>query len=333
VSIFFRMPEIYIQEACLGRARMRAGRDPVCYLIKWQGYDDLGDVTCEPPTNVLVPRVEAPLLDQRSDTFRTDLRVLLAKYLESPQGAKAKAKGSAQKRKRVVVDEDTDTERSGADSESPAPASPTPPPPSTPPAPRACPDAPPGDVVIQGRWISVTAHRQYVRADAGDPDAEWGALFVSVTKPHMNPGIAFAHPASLVAPGVAYTTDAPPLYGSVEACSRDGGIGWFFHELSGISLGGRRHPHAAPVGGFQAGDAVGLVVHRPTGTAYLVRNGAGIGRLVLGKAPVPAGMGFFVHLCPGDVLELCPSPPDVAAFAQAEGLYQFDPDGPDDQGQ
>jgi len=33
------------------------------------------------PTNVLVPRVEAPLLDQRSDTFRTDLRVLLAKYL------------------------------------------------------------------------------------------------------------------------------------------------------------------------------------------------------------------------------------------------------------
>jgi len=43
------MPEIYIQEACLGRARMRAGRDPVCYLIKWQGYAEARPRTVEAP--------------------------------------------------------------------------------------------------------------------------------------------------------------------------------------------------------------------------------------------------------------------------------------------
>lgn len=63
----------------------------------------------------------------------------------------------------------------------------------------------------------------------------------------------------------------------------------------GISLGGRRHPHAAPVGGFQAGDAVGLVVHRPTGTAYLVA-GSGEGRE--SRSPRDAGGGVADSLPP-----------------------------------
>ena len=41
----------------------------ICYLIKWVGYNELEDITSEPPANVKVPKVETPLLDQGKDDF------------------------------------------------------------------------------------------------------------------------------------------------------------------------------------------------------------------------------------------------------------------------
>lgn len=40
--------QAYVQEACLGRVRTKKGKKTILYLIKWQDYDKLADITCEP---------------------------------------------------------------------------------------------------------------------------------------------------------------------------------------------------------------------------------------------------------------------------------------------
>ena len=49
---------------------MKKGKFKICYLVKWEGYDKVVDITCEPSHNVLVEKHEDPLLDQAEQSFQ-----------------------------------------------------------------------------------------------------------------------------------------------------------------------------------------------------------------------------------------------------------------------
>eukprot|EP00667_Euglena_gracilis_P014958 EG_transcript_15523 len=256
--------QAYVQEACLGRVRTKKGKKTILYLIKWQDYDKLADITCEPPDNVLVQRVEEPLLDQASEDFRKDLAALLKKYLESHPSTKSPVKAP---KRRIVADDDAEDAAEPAPKKKPAPSAGA----SKVPAGGAavdkwpallggasCPLAP--DVERTGDRYTVTKYRQFVLLPPTEEDGkDWVGVFMKVQVAKLNPGLVFSHPKCLLGPAPPDSL-TPPLYGSVDGASRDGGVGWFFHHESGVSIDGIRCAKSDQVPAFVEGDTVGLVV-------------------------------------------------------------------------
>lgn len=316
----------YVQEACLGRVQMRRTRK-MCYLVKWLGWDALGDITSEPPENVLVAKVEHPLLDQTAKTFQEDLKALLDDYLAQHPGSSSPAtaedsESSDQEEKEVappvkapprksqvpeppVAKRRKTTESKATSSLFVSKASSASGHTTTQPAHTAVPAHPSAqeDVSIRGATYSVM-RRQFLVVE--DPPAPLPgprvALFLRVDHAQMNPGLCWT-----TRPSLCYDSSNPDcsiLEASVDHISQHFGMGWFYHEMSGVSLGGYRHQKVAR---FQQGDVIGLVVDTNKNVGYCIQNGEAVLRV-----PFPSStsqpMVFAIHLCRGDEVTLCAPP-------------------------
>eukprot|EP00667_Euglena_gracilis_P018750 EG_transcript_19954 len=314
------MPEEFIQEACLGRVKVRKARKPIHYLIKWQGYDKVKHITCEPPDNVFVQRVEHPLLDQASSSFATDLAVLLKRYHETcpPQSSTPSTKPEKATKQQIVVEECS--EGSGK----------TPPKRATAPQRRAEPPRKrskasedplrsllaPGVQKVGDRF-SVSETRQFVLLPQHDEKyLAYVSIFAVVRSAKGNPGLVYSHPEHLAASNVKPDAGVP-LQGTVDSASKAGGVGWFHHPFSGISVDGGRCGGAPDIPSFAEGDTIGLVIDMLTPYAFLAKNGRTIARVAFARSSCrETGLRFALHLCPGDELEV---------VEQHRPLFLYDP--------
>eukprot|EP00668_Euglena_longa_P001611 GGOE01001902.1.p1 GENE.GGOE01001902.1~~GGOE01001902.1.p1 ORF type:complete len:253 (+),score=19.04 GGOE01001902.1:118-876(+) len=224
------------------------------------------------PDNVLVQRVEQPLLDQASASFQSDLAVLLKRYLESHPPSKSSGKVV---KRHIVADDDNED---GGESQ-----------PNKKPKSKiqqmadevgCSPDTIPQlvgnlapDVQKTGSQYAVTKFRQYILLPQPEEDKDWVGVFATLHSAKMNPGVVFSNPKHLLGPATV-TGPNTPLCGSVDSASRGGGVGWFFHPQSGISIDGIRCAKSDDVPAFGEGDTIGLVIDLRASTAYLVHGDA-----------------------------------------------------------
>jgi hypothetical protein len=314
----------YYQEACLGSVTVLRGKERRRYLIKWRGFETLGDITCEPPDNVRVPKKEEPSLDQSDDAFAERLAAVLAEYQRAKQAGelpvsedekeaeeeeeedKEGAEGTCKEAKGKRVRATSSNAPGGKARRTRGPAS----------DPQPKPDPTSLAPCVRGSSYTVPV-RQFVVVDgpAVCREGPLAALFLTITTAVLNPGLGYALRADLRGPEGG-NPDEPPLQGGVDGMSAHGGFGWFFHRQSGVSLRGRRqHDHAAfPCLTFAEGDTVGVVVAHDAGVGYCVHNGRTVFRVAF--TPVHSEpMAFALHLCPDDEVSVVPAPGPLASFA------------------